>query len=69
VVLLSVFESKQKAMEYYDIFLSEQEQLAGINDQGYASFAITPDNYSQLYKSKDLDGYTAFFQENYLQGQ
>ncbi len=69
VVLLSVFESKQKAMEYYDLFLSDRVRLQGINDQGYATFAITPDNYSQLYKSKDLDGYATFFAENYLKAQ
>ena len=69
VILLSVFETKEKAMEYYDLFLSQRPELAGINDQGYATFAITPDNYSALYKSKDVDAYSAFFVENYLEGQ
>jgi hypothetical protein len=69
VVLLSVFESRKKAMEYYDTFLADTNKLQGINDQQWASFAISPDNYSQLYKSKDVDGYTAFFTKNYLERQ
>jgi hypothetical protein len=69
VILLSVFETKGKAMEYYDLFLSQRPELAGINDQGYTTFAITPDNYSALYKSKNVDAYSAFFVENYLEGQ
>ncbi len=69
VVLLSFFESKQKAMEYFALFSSANPGLVGINDQGYPAFPITTENYAQLFKSKDLDGYTAFFTENYLDGQ
>jgi tetratricopeptide (TPR) repeat protein len=69
VVLLSFFESKAKAMEYYALFSQGSENLVGINDQGYPAFAISPDNYSQLYKSKDVGGYTTFFTENYLDRQ
>jgi hypothetical protein len=69
VVLLSFFESKAKAMEYYAMFTRGSEQLVGVNDQGYPAFAISQDNYSQLYKSKDVGGYTTFFTENYLDRQ
>ncbi|HPJ53478.1 MAG TPA: tetratricopeptide repeat protein [Flavobacteriales bacterium] len=69
VVLMSLFDTKVKAMEFYDLFLSDKSKLTGINDKGYAVFAISPDNYSTLYKSKDVEGYTAFFTTNYLQGQ
>lgn len=69
VVLISFFESKEKAMEYNALFSSGNELLVGINDQGYPAFPITTENYSQLYKSKDVVGYTAFFTENYLDGQ
>ncbi len=69
VVLLSGFPSKEKAMEYFGLFNSGSEQLVGINDQGFPAFPITTANYAQLYKSKDVDGYTSFFTENYLDGQ
>jgi tetratricopeptide (TPR) repeat protein len=66
VIMLSMFETKEKAMAYYDLFRGNTEQLVGINDQNYATFTISPTNYQRFYSSKDLDGYTAFFSENYL---
>ncbi len=68
VVLVSFFESKVKAMEFYTLFNNDKDLLLGINDMGYPAFAISPDNYSQLYKHKDVDGYTSFFASNYLGG-
>ncbi len=69
VVLLSGFPTKAKAMEYFNLFNSGNEQLSGINDQGFPAFPITTENYTQLYKSKDVDGYASFFTQNYLDGQ
>ena len=69
VVLLSFFESREKAMEYYSMFNSDRNFLSGINDQGFAAFAISPDNYTQLFKNKDVEGYASFFTKNYLEGQ
>lgn len=69
VVLLSVFEDRGKAMEYYDMFKKDKTALQGINDQGWTFFAISPDNYSQLYRNKDLEGYAQFFAKNYLERQ
>lgn len=69
VVLLSVFENRGKAMEYYDMFKKDKTALQGINDQGWIFFAISPDNYSQLYRNKDLEGYAQFFSKNYLERQ
>jgi len=69
VVLLSGFKTKEVAMTYFALFSGGNEQLVGVNDQGYPTFAITTENYSTLYKSKDVNGYTAFFSENYLDHQ
>lgn len=69
VILMSIFQTREKAMAYFEAFRSPQPMLATINDQGYACFAITPDNYAQMYKSKDLDGYAQFFDQNYLNPQ
>src|SRR6185295_8866657 len=69
VLMLSMFQTKEKAMEYYELLQSDKSVLAGVNDQGYATFAISTENYPEFYKSKDVDGYTAFFNKNYLEGQ
>src|SRR5262249_12618861 len=61
VLMLSMFQTKDKAMEYYELFQSDKNFLSGVNDQGYPTFAISTENYPEFYKSKDVDGYTAFF--------
>lgn len=69
VVVLRLFDDKAAAMAYYQQFLSDVGMLSGINDQGHPIFAISPDNYAQLYKNKDVDAYAAFFTQNYLPKQ
>jgi len=69
VVLLSGFTTKEMAMRYHDLFATGNEQLVGVNDQGFTAFPITSANYAQLYKSKDVEGYRDFFSKNYLDGQ
>lgn len=69
IVLLSGFPTKEKVMEYFGLFNGGSDQLSGINDQGFPAFPITTENYAQLYKSKDVDGYTTFFAQNYLDRQ
>ncbi len=69
VILLTFFDTKAKAMEFYSLFRGNRDVLEGINDQGHPAFAISPDNYSTLYKNKDVEGYAAFFTTNYLVDQ
>ncbi|MCW5899827.1 MAG: hypothetical protein KIT10_11220 [Flavobacteriales bacterium] len=69
VVLVSFFDTKAKAMEFYNLYKGNRDILRGINDMGFPAFAISPGNYSQLYKHKDVDAYSAFFASNYLGGK
>ncbi|MCB0764315.1 MAG: tetratricopeptide repeat protein [Flavobacteriales bacterium] len=69
VMLVSVFPSKEKAMEYYTLFMANSDLLVTINDQGFPAFAISTDNYTQFYRNKDVEAYTAFFTQNYLDRQ
>lgn len=66
VVTVRLFETKEQAMAYYDMFKNNKGDLAGINDQGYPLFAISSGNYQKFYLAKDTDGYAAFFDRNYL---
>ena len=67
VVQLTLFDSKEDAMNFYDLYLSDKQVLAGINDKQYPAFAISADNYAELYKSKDVAAYSTFFADNYLE--
>ncbi len=66
VVMIRLFQTKELAMTYYDLFKNNKNELAGINDQGYPLFAISTDNYQKFYLAKDSEGYAGFFDRNYL---
>ncbi|MBK9421706.1 MAG: hypothetical protein IPN44_11765 [Flavobacteriales bacterium] len=66
VVLIRLFQTKEKAMDYYSLFETDAGVLKGINDQGYPLFAISSGNYTQFYTKKDEEGYVGFFERNYL---
>ncbi|HRT54698.1 MAG TPA: hypothetical protein P5291_11485, partial [Flavobacteriales bacterium] len=67
-IKLGPFPNKADAMGYYNLFMATPD-LAGLNDAGYPAFAISTANFALFYKDKGVDAYTAFFSENYLQGQ
>ncbi|HNI03577.1 MAG TPA: hypothetical protein PL010_03020 [Flavobacteriales bacterium] len=67
-IKLGPFPNKADAMGYYNLFMATPD-LAGLNDAGYPAFAISTANFAIFYKDKGVDAYTAFFSENYLQGQ
>ncbi|HQV51991.1 MAG: hypothetical protein IPF95_04170 [Flavobacteriales bacterium] len=69
VILVGVFPTKAAAMEYYNLFMTNTLDLMTVNDQGFPAFAISTKNYAQFYQSKDVDAYTVFFMQNYIEGQ
>ena len=52
-------------MEYHSTFGANKNELKGVNDKGYDTFPIAPDNYSTLFKTKGLDAYRAYFESTY----
>ncbi len=69
LVKVGTFPTKEKAMEYYGLFMADKTGLVGLNDQGYATFAISAANFTTFYKNKDIETYAQFFNANYLKGQ
>ena len=66
VALIRLFQTKELAMTYYNMFKNNKGDLAGINDQGFPLFAISSDNYPSFYVAKDSTGYGEFFGRTYL---
>ncbi|MBK6341601.1 MAG: hypothetical protein IPF41_03160 [Flavobacteriales bacterium] len=69
LVLIAPLPNKAKAIEYHNLFYGNEDMLQGLADQGYPVFAISQANYATFFKDKDVDGYQAFFLQNYLDGQ
>lgn len=69
VVLIRLFQTKELAMTYYNMFTKNKGDLSGINDQGFPLFAISSNNYQSFYVAKDSAGYADFFSRTYLDGK
>ncbi|HET8963664.1 MAG TPA: hypothetical protein VFM99_07195, partial [Chitinophagales bacterium] len=58
------------ALEYYsNVKKNEAELLTNVDSEGIIFMVITKSNYIQFYKSKDVDAYQLFFNENYLENK
>jgi tetratricopeptide (TPR) repeat protein len=67
MVLLKSFNSAKDALAYYDNLMADKDIFKGdIKKDAIDVFAILSDNLPILYKSKGIEGYKSFFQENYI---
>jgi tetratricopeptide (TPR) repeat protein len=66
VYTIRSFENSQKAMDYYQLIVSDGDVFRGIDPGKTVVVAITPDNYTTFYKKKKKAEYEKFFKENYL---
>ena len=65
ILVIRRFKTKEKAMNYYNSISNNAQDFLPENVQ-YQMFPITQYNYRVILKSKSLDGYAEFFEENYL---
>lgn len=66
LVLVKQFVRKDRAMDYFKVLTSNRESMIEFNTSGYKSFVIHTENYVELFKGKDVDGYLRFFDQYYL---
>ncbi len=65
MVLVSSFENRSTALEYFDYFKAESSLLGVDSSNSLQNFVITKDNFDILYQTKDLESYRSFFDRNY----
>lgn len=66
MILISDFEDKDRAMDYFELFTTKDPVNEPIRNSKFYKFVITKDNFNIFYQSKDLDTYLLFFEKNYL---
>ena len=66
IVMVKAFSNLSKGMDYYTVFTGNREMLIDLNSSGLDMFVISSVNYIELFKNKDLDEYTDFFNTHYL---
>ncbi|MEI7595362.1 MAG: tetratricopeptide repeat protein [Bacteroidota bacterium] len=65
IINISNFKGADKALTYYKTF-EKQDILSKLaKTSQYYQFVISTDNYTRLYKAKDVDNYMEFYKENY----
>lgn len=60
------FPDKGKGMQYYNLIKTDNTVFAKLKPGDYKQFIISVDNYSTMYKAKDMDNYYQFFAKHYL---
>jgi len=66
VIAIRRFTDKKEAMEYYDVSVKNRKDFLDESKYKYDVLPISQDNYRELLKTKNLDDYKLFFQQNYL---
>ncbi len=66
IVTVKNFTSKKTGMDYFNSMLADPKVYEGLKDTDYRHFIISKDNYTRLYKSKNVFQYYQFFRDNYL---
>ena len=66
LVLVKQFARKDRAMDYFRVLTTNRESMIDLNTSGFKMFVIHTENYVELFKGKDIEGYLRFFQQVYL---
>ncbi|MBP7497730.1 MAG: tetratricopeptide repeat protein [Bacteroidales bacterium] len=66
IITVSNFENKEKAMKYFNHIKSDPDFKADMENITYQHFIISANNYTLLFKNRDVEKYNIFFEENYL---
>jgi len=65
MMIVKPFKTVPEARQYLDAFVGNTNRLGSINSAGYSTYLISKSNYIQLFKTKNLDAYIEFYDENY----
>lgn len=66
LILIKQFVRKDRALDFYNVLTNNRESMINFNTSGYRVFAIHTENYVELFKGKDIEGYNEFFEATYL---
>ncbi len=66
IVLVKTFSNLDNAMKYFRDIRIDEKVLADMDESQYKIIAVSRNNYTNLYRKKDLDGYVDFFEKFYL---
>jgi tetratricopeptide (TPR) repeat protein len=66
IILVKKFADQKGAMSYYNNLNAHPELFAWLNAGTYTPMVISSENFGNFFRTKDVDGYTKFFNDNIL---
>jgi len=66
IITVKNFTGKKTGMAYFQAIKADQKVYEGMKDTDFRHFIISKDNFTRLYKNKNLFQYSQFFSDNYL---
>ncbi len=66
IILVKTFSNLDNAMKYYRDLRIDDKVFEGLDETQYKLIAVSRNNYTNLYRQKDLAGYVEFFEKFYL---
>jgi tetratricopeptide (TPR) repeat protein len=66
ILLIKTFENANKVSKYKNTIDSDKSIKKELEKSEYITIIISQDNYPEFYKNKDTEGYSKFFNNNYL---
>ena len=69
LLIIKTFKNSLDVSNYSKTLLSSSELLAELNKTNYNKIIISQQNFAEFYKNKDLEGYSKFFNNNYLENR
>jgi len=64
ILVIRRFKNKEKSLTYFQGIMANKKKFLGDNND-YEVFAVTQHNYREILKSKSIEEYREFFNENY----
>jgi len=69
LLIIKTFKNSLDVSNYSKTLLSSSELLSELNKTNYNKIIISKQNFAEFYKNKDLEGYSKFFNNNYLENR
>ena len=66
LVSIKFFENKMNALKYFNNISFSSEIMSELGKVDYKILPISIDNFQEFYRNKDVDGYSNFVKEKYL---
>lgn len=67
MISVKSFVGKEKAMTYYNLISKDKKEIfSDLDQEKLKTFVISSENFPVFYKAKNISGYMAFFQGNFL---